>query len=222
MRVEAFSVKRTYSSSPSRRCAFSIGLVLLFRWSLGQPERPPIRIDQPQLVGPALAMVHDLGVAFLFDEGRDVFHRSPAGNMPVASFSEDAIQQAGSTEQSHMTAVKRCDRPPCRNIVIRQEQWRHLLPGQRVRERIFEEIIGKAPVGECGFTGTRYRIWWANARLQFRHLLEAGIETYVLKLSLVLFECRAPNVVTNAQNNNLPVLNGLRIGHTKHVHRGEV
>ena len=35
-RIEVFSVMRTYSSSPSRRCAFSIGLTLLLRRRLSE------------------------------------------------------------------------------------------------------------------------------------------------------------------------------------------
>src|SRR5579883_2327234 len=222
MRVEAFSVKRTYSSSPSRRCAFSIGFVLLLYGSLCQLERPPVGVYQAKLVGPALTMVDDLGVTFLFDEGRDVFDRSPAGDMPVASLAENAIEEAGRAQQSHVAAVQRCDRPPCRPIVVRKEQWRHLLPGRRIRQHIFEEVIREASVGERGCVRPGHRIGLANTSLQLRHMLETSIKTNLMKLSLVLFERRAPNVVTDAQNCDLAVLDRFRIRHAKYIQRGEV
>jgi len=50
-------------------------------------------------------MMDHLGITFLFDKGCDVFDRSPAGNMPVLSFPENAIEQTCSTEQSHVTTM---------------------------------------------------------------------------------------------------------------------
>src|ERR1700757_3389073 len=110
-----------------------------------------------------------------------------------------------------MTSTERCDGTPCLHIVVRQEQWYHLLPRRRVGQQIFEEVIRKAPVGEGGFARLGHWIGLANARLQLWHLLEISVKTNGLKLSLVPFECRAPNVVTNAQNSNLPVLDRFRI-----------
>src|ERR1700677_4645593 len=97
MRVEAFSVKRTYSSSPNRRCAFSIGFVLLLRRCLGELQRPPIGVDKVQLIGPPLSVVNDLGVSVLFHERRDMLDRAPAGDVPVLALAEDAVQESRGT-----------------------------------------------------------------------------------------------------------------------------
>src|SRR3954468_15981153 len=129
MRVEAFSVKRTYSSSPSLRWAFSIAFVSLFHRRLCQSERCPIRVDQAKFVCPSFAMVNHLGVTFLFDEGGDVLDRAPAGDMPVLPIAENTIEQTGRTEQSHMTAVQGRNRPAGGYVVPRQEQWGYLPPG---------------------------------------------------------------------------------------------
>src|SRR5580698_10571630 len=93
MRVEAFSVMRTYSSSPSRRCAFSIGFALLLRRRLSELQRPPIGIDQVQFVGPPLSMVDNLGVSVLFHKRRDMLDRTPASDVPVLTLAEDAVQE---------------------------------------------------------------------------------------------------------------------------------
>src|SRR3954453_21233563 len=128
MRVVAFSVKRTYSSSPSLRWAFSIAFVSLLRVRLRQPERCPIRVDQAKFVCPSFAMVNHLGVTFLFDEGGDVLDRRPAGDMPVLPLAENAVEQTGRTEQCHMTAVQGHNRPAGGYVVPRQEQCGHLSP----------------------------------------------------------------------------------------------
>src|SRR5271163_1287280 len=99
MRVEAFSVMRTYSSSPSRRCAFSIGFALLLRRCLSELQRPPIGIDQVQLIGPPLSVVDDLGISILFHERRHMLDRAPAGDVPVVSLAEDAVQEPCCTQE---------------------------------------------------------------------------------------------------------------------------
>ena len=106
MRVEVFSVMRTYSSSPSRRCAFSIGVALLLRRSLGQLECSSIRVDQAQLIGPAFPMMNDLGVSILFNKGCHMLDRPPAGDVPVLSVSEDAIQQSGCAQKANVAAMQ--------------------------------------------------------------------------------------------------------------------
>src|ERR1700679_398341 len=106
MRVEAFSVMRTSSSSPNRRCAFSIGFALLLRRRLGELQRPPIGIHQVQLIGPPLSMVDDLGVAVLFHKRRDMLDRAPAGYVPVVSLAEHAFQQPRGTQKPDMAAME--------------------------------------------------------------------------------------------------------------------
>src|SRR5580704_13447048 len=93
MRVEAFSVMRTYSSSPSRRCAFSIGFALLRRRRLGKFQRSSILVDQVQLIGPPLPVVDDLSVSVLFHERRDMLYRAPPGYVPVVSLAEHTVQE---------------------------------------------------------------------------------------------------------------------------------
>src|ERR1700679_3015193 len=95
MRVEIFSVARWYSSSPNLRCAFCIGLSFRLRRRLGQLQGSPIGIDQSQFIGPPLPVVNDLCITLLFDEGRYVFDRSPAGDMPLVAFTKDTVQEAG-------------------------------------------------------------------------------------------------------------------------------
>src|SRR5579859_989399 len=107
MRVEIFSVARWYSSSPSLRCAFCIGLSFRFRWRLRQLQGSTVGIDQPEFIGPSFPMVNNLGVAVIFDEGRYVFDRSPAGDMPFVAFAEHPIQETGSAQQSDMASVQR-------------------------------------------------------------------------------------------------------------------
>src|SRR4051794_41541677 len=120
MRVEAFSVKRRYSSSPSLRWAFSIAFVSLPRGRLRQPERCPIRVDQAKFVCPSFAMVDHLGVTFLFDEGGDVLHRTPAGDMPVLPLAENAINQTARPNKSTVPAVQGGNRPAAGNAAPRQ------------------------------------------------------------------------------------------------------
>src|SRR3569833_2166028 len=93
MRVEVFSVMRTYSSSPSRRCAFSIGTFLLLHRSLCQLECSSIRVNQAQFIGPAFSMVNDLGVPVLFNTGCHVLDRPPARDVPILSLAEDTIKE---------------------------------------------------------------------------------------------------------------------------------
>src|SRR5450631_2559836 len=128
MRVEAFSVMRTYSSSPNRRCAFSIAFVLLLRRRLSEFQRPPIGVDQVQLIGPPLAMVDDLGVSVLFDEGRHMLDRAPAGYVPVVSLAEHAVQEPRGTQKPNMAAMERRDGPASRNVLVRHQQRRRLFP----------------------------------------------------------------------------------------------
>src|ERR1700733_14771995 len=97
MRVEILSVARWYSSSPSLRCAFCIGLSFWFRWRLRQFQGPAVGIDQPQFIGPPFPVVNNLCVAVIFYEGRDVFARAPAGDMPLVAVAEHPIQETGST-----------------------------------------------------------------------------------------------------------------------------
>src|SRR5258708_10801878 len=94
MRVEMFSVACWYSSSPSLRCAFCIGLFFRLRRRLSQLQDSPIGIDQSQFIGPPLPVVNDLRITVLFDEGRYVFDRSPAGDMPLVAFAKDTVQEA--------------------------------------------------------------------------------------------------------------------------------
>src|SRR5580698_469594 len=122
MRVEAFSVMRTYSSSPSRRCAFSIGFALLLRRRLSKLQCPSIGIHQVQLIGPPLSVVNDLGVSVLFHKRRHMFDRAPAGDVATVSLPKDAIQQPGGTQESDMAAMQRRDGPPSRNVLVRHQQ----------------------------------------------------------------------------------------------------
>src|SRR5580692_9067130 len=118
MRFEAFSVMRTYSSSPSRRCAFSIGFALLLRRCLGELQRPPIGVDQVQLIRPPLSMVNDLGVSVLIHECRHMLDRAPAGYVPVVSLAEDAVQEARGTQKPDMAAMQRRDGPARRKVLM--------------------------------------------------------------------------------------------------------
>src|ERR1700745_1625339 len=94
MRVEAFSVMRTYSSSPSRRCAFSMLFALLLHRSFSEFEHSAIGIGQAELVGPPFPVMNDLGVALLFNKGCHMLDRPQAGDVLVLSVSEDAIKQS--------------------------------------------------------------------------------------------------------------------------------
>src|SRR5258708_36890518 len=93
MRVEAFSVMRAYSSSPNRRCAFSIGFALLFRRRLCELQRSSIGVDQVQFVGPPLPLVDDLGFSVMFHNRGHMLDRAPAGYVPAVSLTEEAVQQ---------------------------------------------------------------------------------------------------------------------------------
>src|ERR1700692_2361402 len=96
MRVEIFSVARWYSSSPSLRCAFCIGPSFRVRWRLRQFQGPAVGIDQPQFIGPPFPMVNNLRIAVIFDEGRYVFDRSPAGDVSFVAVAKDTVQETGS------------------------------------------------------------------------------------------------------------------------------
>src|ERR1700677_3423605 len=146
MRVEAFSVMRTYSSSPSRRCAFSIGFALLLRRRLSELQRSPIGIDQIQLIGPPLSMVNDLGVPVLFHKRRYLLDRGPAGYVPVVSLAEDAIQQPCGAQKPDMAAMQRRDGPASRNVLMRHQQRCRLSPCARLRQQVFQQVVGKAAI----------------------------------------------------------------------------
>src|ERR1035438_4682046 len=121
MRVEAFSVMRTYSSSPSRRCAFSIGFALLLRRRLSELQRPPIGVNQVQLIGPPFSVVDDLGVSVLLYKSRHMLDRAPPGYVPVVSLAEDAVQQPRGTQKPNMAAMQRRDGPAIRNVLVRHQ-----------------------------------------------------------------------------------------------------
>jgi hypothetical protein len=55
----------------------------------------PMNCPQPQFIGPPLPAVNNLCIA-IFYEGRDVFERSPAGDMPFIAIAEHSIQETGS------------------------------------------------------------------------------------------------------------------------------
>src|SRR5580658_2715531 len=116
MRVEVFSVMRTYSSSPSRRCAFSIAFVLLLRRRFSEFECSAVGIDQAKLIGPAFPMMNDLGVSIFFKKSRHMLDRPPAGDVPILSVSEDAVQQSRRTQKPDMAAMQRRDGTASRNI----------------------------------------------------------------------------------------------------------
>src|ERR1700690_2696199 len=139
MRVEAFSVMRTYSSSPSRRCAFSIVFALLLRRRFSELQRPPIGVDQVQLIGPPLSMVDELGLSVLLNKSRHVLDRTPAGNVPVVALAEDAVQQTRGTQKPDMTAMQGRDGPACRNVLMRHQQRRRLFPCARLRQQVFQQ-----------------------------------------------------------------------------------
>src|ERR1700736_2795634 len=98
MRVEVLSVMRTYSSSPSRRCAFSISFALLRSRRFSELQRPSIAMDQVQLIGPPLSVVDDLGVSVLLNKSCHVLHGAPACYVPVVSQAEHAIQEPSGTQ----------------------------------------------------------------------------------------------------------------------------
>src|SRR5580700_6574641 len=122
MRVEVFSVIRTYSSSPSRRCAFSIGFVLPLRWSFRELERPAIGVDQAEFIGPSFPMMNDLRVSIRFHKCRYVLDRTPASNVPVLSLAEDPVQEPRSAQQPDVAAMQRRDRPARGNVVLWRQQ----------------------------------------------------------------------------------------------------
>src|SRR5580692_11806882 len=128
MRVEVFSVMRTYSSSPSRRCAFSIAFVLLLSRRLSEFDCSAVGIDQAKLIGPAFPMMNDLGVSIFFNKGCHMLDRTPAGDVPVLSVSEDAVQQPCCTQKPDMAAMQRRDGTASRNVFARHQQGGHLSP----------------------------------------------------------------------------------------------
>src|ERR1700684_2596606 len=175
MRVEAFSVMRTYSSSPSRRCAFSIGFALLLRRRLSELQRPPIGVDQVQLIGPPLAMVDDLGVSVLFHKCRHMLDRAPAGYVPVLALAEDAVQEPRGTKKPDMAAMQRRDGPASRNVLMRHQQRRRLFPCARLRQQVFQQVVGKAAIAQLRLARRRNEVGRACASLQIRKSQEAAM-----------------------------------------------
>src|SRR5208337_1465082 len=128
---------RWYSSSPSRRCAFCIGIFLLPDRRFGQLQRSSIGVNQPQLVGPPLAVMDNLVFLVMLNECGDILDRSPARNVTVVSLAEDAIQQTCRAEQSNMASMQRRDRAPGGHVFVWSEKRRHLLPRAGVRQQVF-------------------------------------------------------------------------------------
>src|ERR1700733_1499513 len=122
MRVEIFSVMRWYSSSPSLRCAFCIGLSFRLCRRLGEHQGLPIGVDQPQLVRPPLAVMHDLSVSIDFNESGYMLDRSPACNVPLFALTEDAIQKASCAQESDMASMQRCDGASGGHVFVRHEE----------------------------------------------------------------------------------------------------
>jgi hypothetical protein len=91
MRVEAFSVIRRCSSSPSRRCAFSIDFALLLRRRLSEFQWPPIGVNKIQFIGPSLSVVDAFFASVLFHKRRQMLDRAPAGDVPVVALAEHAV-----------------------------------------------------------------------------------------------------------------------------------
>src|SRR5579859_329461 len=182
MRVEVFSVMRTYSSSPSRRCAFSIGVPLLLQRSLCQLECSSIRVNQTQFICPAFSMMNDLGVAIFFNKGCHMLDRTPARDVPVLSVSEDAVQQSRGTQKPDMAAMQWRDGTATRNVLMRHQQRGHLLPCARLRQEVFQQVVRKTTIVQRRVSGRRNGIGCAHTWLQLREFEKAPIDANVLEL----------------------------------------
>ena len=75
--------------------------------------------------------------------------------MPVFVFTEDAIHEAGSTEEANMTAMERGQRSATGKCGLRQERVPGLLPCVGLGQEILEEIEVNALVGKS----SRSRAW---------------------------------------------------------------
>ena len=93
-------------------------------------------------------MMDDLGVSVLFNKRCDMLDRPPAGYVPVVSLAEDAIQQARGAQKPNMAAMQRRDGPAGGNVLVRHQQRRRLFPCARVRQQVFQQVVGKAAIAQ--------------------------------------------------------------------------
>ena len=167
-------------------------------------------------------MMNDLGVSILFHKRRHMLDRPPAGDVPVLSLAEDAVQQPRGTQKPDMAAMQRRDGPTSRNVLVRHQQRRRLFPCARLRQQVFQQVVGKAAIAQRRLPRRRNGIGWARAWLQLRQSQETAIEANARELPLIVLNGRASDIAPHAEDRNLPVLDRIGIGHAKDVQAGEV
>jgi hypothetical protein len=65
-------------------------------------------------------MVNNLRVPLFLYKCRHMLNGAPPGDVPIAAFAKNAVEQAGSTEQTDVATVQRRNGPARGNIVVRQ------------------------------------------------------------------------------------------------------
>ena len=75
-------------------------------------------IGQAKFVGPTFPMMNDLGISILFNEGCHMLDRQSAGDVPVLSLFENAIQQSCGAYEVNVVAMQRSDGLAGGDIVV--------------------------------------------------------------------------------------------------------
>ena len=116
---------------------------------------------------------------------------APAGYVPVVSLAEDAVQETRGTQKPDMATMQRRDGSASRNVLMRHQQRRRLFPCARLRQQVFQQVVGKAAITQLRRARRRDGIGQACARLQLGMFQEAAIRP-TLKSCRLLFSTAAP------------------------------
>src|SRR5580698_2543975 len=125
-------------------------------------------------------MMNDLGVSILFNKGRHMLDAPPAGDVPVLSLSEDAVQQPRCAQKPDMAAMQRRDGTTSRNVFARHQERGYLLPCTRLRQQVFQQVVRKTTIVQRRLPGRRNGIGCAHTWLQLREFEKTPIEADVL------------------------------------------
>ena len=105
-----------------------------------------------------------------------------------------------------MAAMQGSNGPTCYHVVMRCKQGSYLSPCCGLRQKVFEQVVGKASIAHAHFARRRNGIRRAGTHLQLWQFLEASVEPKTLQLSFVVLDGWASKLAPNAKDGYLPVL----------------
>lgn len=112
----------------------STSFLLFVRQNLGLTSGE----DQRQFMREFLAIMKDFcPILFLFFPVVRELHGSPVGDVAVVSFAEDSVEHSRGTEETHMAAMQRRERPAADVSVLGEKHSACLAVGCRIEKQVF-------------------------------------------------------------------------------------